>query len=67
MADVLHLVPPHRVQGLPGQGGVDGVAIGPGDDGGIIGGFGPALDLQTGQAHIQQVIQMIDHAHIPGI
>ena len=67
MADVLHLVPPHRVQGLPGQGGIDGVAIGPGDDGGIIGRLGPALQLQRVQPRIHQLGHVVDGTHIPGV
>ena len=67
VADVLHLVPPHRVNGAARGGIVQTVPVSAGDDGGIVGGFGPTLDLQTGQAHIQQVIQMVDHAHITGI
>ena len=67
MADVLHLVPPDGVGGAALRHVVDGMAVSPGDDGGIIGGFGPALDLQAVHSGVHEVVQMVDHAHITGV
>ena len=67
MAHVFHLVPPHGIDGLPCRRGVQTVAVGPGDDGRVVGGLGPALDLQTGEARAAQVPQVVDHAHVPGV
>ena len=64
---MLHLVPPHRVYGPSGGRIVQHVAVGPGYDGRVIGGLGPALDLQAVHPGIHQVVQVVDHAHIPGI
>ena len=43
------------------------MAVGAGDDGGIIGGFGAALDLQAVDPGVAELVQMVDHAHIAGI
>ena len=67
MADVLHLVPPHRVQGLPRHSRVDGVAVGPGDNGGVVGRLGPALQLEGVESRLHQLPHMVDHAHVPGV
>ena len=64
---MLHLVPPHRVHRPPGGHVVQHMAIGPGYDGGVIGGLGPALNLQAVHPGVHQVVQVVDHAHIPGI
>ena len=67
MADLLHLVAPDRVQGLARLHRVDAVAVGPGDDGGVIGGLGPALDLDGIHARPDEVGQVVDHAHVAGV
>ena len=38
---------------------------GPGDDGGIVGRLGPALQLDGVQSGLHQLAYMVDHAHIP--
>ena len=67
MGDVLHFVAPDRVQGLALSGGIDAVAVGPCDDGGIVGRLGPALQLDAVHPGIHEVAQVVDHAHIPGV
>ena len=44
---MLHLVAPDRVDRLPGGDGIERVAVGPCDDGSIVGRFGAALDLDA--------------------
>ena len=64
---MLHLVPPDGVC-LPACGYVvDAVAVGSGDDGGIVGGLGPSLDFDAVNARFYQILQMVNGAHIPGI
>jgi len=67
VAHLVHLGPPHRVQRLPGPGGVDGVAVGGGDNGGVVGALGPALDFQGIQSGVHQLGHVVDHAHVPGV
>ena len=64
---MLHLVPPHRVQRLSRGGGVNGVAVGAGDDGGVVGRLGPALQLQAVQTGFHELGHVVDHAHVPGV
>ena len=67
MADVLHFVPPYRVHGPPRGHVVQYMAVGSGDDGGVVAGLGPALDFQTVHTRVHQIVQMVDHAHVPGV
>ena len=67
VGDVLYFVTPHRVRGLTLENGIDAVPVSAGDDGGIVAGFGPALQLDAVHARVHQVVQVVDHAHIPGI
>ena len=67
VGDVIHLVPPDGVQLFTGGNIVDAVAVSTCDDGGIVGGFCPALNFDAVHACVHQVIQVVDHAHIPGI
>ena len=64
---MLHLVPPHGIQRLPSRYGIQTVAVGACNDGGVVRRLGPALDLQTVHAGGHQVVQMVDHAHIPAV
>ena len=67
MGDLLHLVSPDRVD-LPACGDVvDHVAVRPGDNGGVVGGFRPSLDFDAVHADTHEVVQMVDHAHVPGV
>ena len=43
------------------------MAVCAGNNGGIVGALGPALDLQAAEARLRQIVQVIDHAHIPGV
>ena len=64
---MLHLVPPDGVC-LPACGYVvDAVAVGSGDDGGIVGRLCPSFNLDAVNARVHQVFQMVNGAHIPGI
>ncbi len=67
MADVLHLIPPHRVKRPSCGHVVQTMTVRAGNDGRVIGGLGPTLDLQAVHPGGHQVVQMIDHAHIPGV
>ena len=64
---MLHLVPPDGIDRSPRRDIVQHVAVGSGDDGGIVAGFGPALDLQAVHPGVHQIVQMVDHAHVPGV
>ena len=67
MADLLHLVPPDRVQGDALGGSVDGVSIGTGDDGGVVCALGASLDFEGVQARVHQLRHVVDHAHISAV
>ena len=67
MADMLHLIPPHGVDGLSGQYVVQTVAVCTGDNRRVIRGLCAPLNLQTADSGIAQVVQMVDHAHVPGV
>ena len=64
---MLHLVSPHRVHGPARRHIVNDMAVGAGDDGGVVGAFGPALDLHAAEARVHQLPHVVDHAHVPGV
>ena len=67
VGNMIHLVPPDPVDLPAGVDIIQHMAVSAGDDGGIIGGFGAAFDLDAIDAGIHQLLQMVDGAHIPGI
>ena len=67
MADVLYLVTPDRVNGAACRDVVQHMAVGPGDDGGVVAGLGTALDLQAVHPRVHEVVQMVDHAHVAAV
>ena len=67
MGHMLHLVPPHRVNGLPCRHIVNHMAVSPGDNGGVVGRLGPAFNLDTVHPGFHQILQVVDGAHIPGV
>ena len=67
VADLLHLIPPDGIGGTSRPDIVEDMAVSAGDNSGIIGALGPALDLQAAEARLRQIVQVIDHAHIPGV
>ena len=67
MGNVFHLIPPDRVQGTARRCVVDTMAVSAGDDGRIVGGLGPAFDLDAVHTGVHQFLQVVDHAHIPGV
>lgn len=64
---MLHLIPPNRVDLFPRGDGIQSVAVRSSDNGRIVGGLGPPLNLQTGQPDLRQIPEMVNHAHIPGV
>jgi hypothetical protein len=52
---MIHFVAPDFVDFPSGLDIVDDMAVGTGDDGGIVGGFGAAFDLDTVDAGVHQL------------
>ena len=67
VADMLHLITPDGIHRLPCRHSIQAMTISAGHDRRIISRLGTAFDLQAGNTGIHQIIQMVDHAHIPGV
>ena len=67
MGDVLHLVPPDGIQRQALRNRVNAVPVGACDNGGVVGGLCPALQLDAVHTGALQIVQVVDHAHIPGV
>ncbi len=64
---MVHLVPPYLVHRTACGNVIDHMPVGTGNDGGIVGALGPALDLDAVNTGIHEIGKVVDHAHIPGI
>ena len=67
VGNMVHLIPPDLVYGTACGQIVDDMAVSAGDDGGVVGGFCTALDLDAVHTGIGKLLQVVDHAHIPGV
>ena len=67
MGNMLHLIPPHGVRFPSGKGIVQAVPVRTRYNSGIVGRLGASFQLDAVHPCVQQLFQVVDHAHIPGI
>ena len=61
---MLHLVAPDRVDALSFVDAAQHMAVGPGHDRGIVGRLRAAFNFQTVHTRVNEIVQMVDHAHV---